>query len=380
MLLKKNVKLILEDGSVFYGVSFGAEKNVSGEVVFNTGMVGYNESLTDPSYKGQILCLTYPLIGNYGVPSWEKDIYGIPRHFESSRIQVQALVVSDYSFDYSHWNAAKSLAEWLKDENIPGIYGIDTRALTKKLREKGAMLGKVVFNGDIDFFDPNAIDIVKEVTIKKPVVYNSADKTNSNINNTIIKNPLNNKNIQNKKIILIDCGVKNNIIRSLLQRNVSVIRVPYDYDFFKLDFDGIVISNGPGNPKMCKKTIKNVRKAMQKEIPVFGICLGNQILALAAGGNTYKLKYGHRSQNQPCLLKGTKRCFITAQNHGFAVDTKTLPKNWQPLFTNINDNTNEGIKHKTKPFMSVQFHPEAAPGPVDTEFLFDEFLNLKWNR
>ncbi len=380
MLLKKNVKLILEDGSVFYGVSFGAEKNVSGEVVFNTGMVGYNESLTDPSYKGQILCLTYPLIGNYGVPSWEKDIYGIPRHFESSRIQVQALVVSDYSFDYSHWNAAKSLAEWLKDENIPGIYGIDTRALTKKLREKGAMLGKVVFNGDIDFFDPNAIDIVKEVTIKKPVVYNSADKTNSNINNTIIKNPLNNKNIQNKKIILIDCGVKNNIIRSLLQRNVSVIRVPYDYDFFKFDFDGIVISNGPGNPKMCKKTIKNVRKAMQKEIPVFGICLGNQILALAAGGNTYKLKYGHRSQNQPCLLKGTKRCFITAQNHGFAVDTKTLPKNWQPLFTNINDNTNEGIKHKTKPFMSVQFHPEAAPGPVDTEFLFDEFLNLKWNR
>ena len=380
MLLKKNVKLILEDGSVFYGVSFGAEKNVSGEVVFNTGMVGYNESLTDPSYKGQILCLTYPLIGNYGVPSWEKDIYGIPRHFESSRIQVQALVVSDYSFDYSHWNAAKSLAEWLKDENIPGIYGIDTRALTKKLREKGAMLGKVVFNGDIDFFDPNAIDIVKEVTIKKPVVYNSADKTNSNINNTIIKNPLNNKNIQNKKIILIDCGVKNNIIRSLLQRNVSVIRVPYDSDFFKLDFDGIVISNGPGNPKMCKKTIKNVRKAMQKEIPVFGICLGNQILALAAGGNTYKLKYGHRSQNQPCLLKGTKRCFITAQNHGFAVDTKTLPKNWQPLFTNINDNTNEGIKHKTKPFMSVQFHPEAAPGPVDTEFLFDEFLNLKWNR
>src|SRR3989344_3543141 len=215
MLLKKNVKLILEDGSVFYGVSFGAEKNVSGEVVFNTGMV---------SYKGQILCLTYPLIGNYGVPSWEKDIYGIPRHFESSRIQVQALVVSDYSFDYSHWNAAKSLAEWLKDENIPGIYGIDTRALTKKLREKGAMLGKVFFNGDIDFFDPNAIDIVKEVTIKKPVVYNLADKTNSNINNTIIKNPLNNKNIQNKKIILIDCGVKNNIIRSLLQRNVSVIR------------------------------------------------------------------------------------------------------------------------------------------------------------
>ena len=374
MLLKKDAKLILEDNSVFYGHSFGAEKSVSGEVVFNTGMVGYPESLTDPSYKGQILALTYPLIGNYGVPSKERDSFGIVKNFESDKIQIQALVVSDYSLHYSHWNASKSLSEWLKEENIPGIYGIDTRELTKKLREKGAMLGKIVFKDDVDFYDPNAVDLVKQVTIKKPIIYNS-NKNSSDIKNLITNNPL-----DNKKIILIDCGVKNNIIRNLLKRGLEVIRVPYDYDFFKFDFNSIVVSNGPGDPKMCKRTISNVKKAMQKEIPVFGICLGNQILALAANGNTYKLKYGHRSQNQPCLMKGTKRCFITTQNHGFAVDVKSLDSEWQELFVNANDNTNEGIKHKTKPWFSCQFHPEATPGPVDTEFLFDNFLTEKWNR
>lgn len=352
------VKLVLENGIEFEGFSFGAEHSVSGEVVFNTGMVGYPESLTDPSYKGQILVLTYPLIGNYGIPDKLTE-NGIVKNFESDRIQVQALVISDYSFQYSHWNAKKSLADWLKEENIPAIYGVDTRGLTKVLREKGVMLGKIIIErkskNDGELYDPNLIDIVKEVSVEKPVIYNKGGK---------------------KKIVLIDCGVKNNIIRSLIKRNLEVLKVPYDYNFLNEKYDGLLISNGPGDPKMCKKTIENVRKAMHKEIPVFGICLGNQILALAAGGDTYKLKYGHRSQNQPCILKGTKRCFITTQNHGFAVNMKTLSADWEELFINANDRTNEGIKHKAKPFFSVQFHPESTPGPVDTEYLFDEFVKI----
>jgi len=357
MLLKKNAKLVLEDGSIFYGYSFAATKSISGEVVFSTGMVGYPESLTDPSYTGQILCITYPLIGNYGVPSNEKDRYGLEKNFESDKIHIQGLVISDYSFDYSHWNAEKSLADWLKEYDIPGIFGIDTRELTKKIREKGAMIGKIIIDeNDVEFYDPNKIDLVKQVTINEPVVYSN--------------------NKKNKTIVLIDCGVKNNIIRNLVKRDLTVIRIPYDYDFFKEKFDGIVISNGPGDPKMCSKTIKNIKKVIEKEIPIFGICLGNQLLSLAAGADTYKLKYGHRSQNQPCLKVGTKRCFITTQNHGYATDTNKLPNEWKEIFTNINDGTNEGIKHKTKPFLSVQFHPEATPGPVDTEFLFDEFVEM----
>jgi len=370
----KEAKLILENGDEFKGFSFGAEHSVSGEAVFNTGMVGYPESLTDPSYKGQILALTYPLIGNYGVPEKETK-NGLLKNFESDKIQVQALVVSDYSFEHSHWNAKKSLAEWLKEEDIPAIYGIDTRKLTKTLREKGAMLGKIIIDEkDVEFHDPNAIDIAREVSIEKPITYN--EKPNQ------------------KKVVVVDCGVKNNIIRSLINRNLTVIRVPYDYDFLTQSFDGLVISNGPGDPKMCKKTIYNIGRAMKHNIPTFGICLGNQLMCLAAGGDTYKLKYGHRSQNQPCTLIGhlplanektpptsplahpTNRCFITTQNHGFAVDMKSLGDEWQEFFVNANDGTNEGIKHKTKPFFSVQFHPESTPGPVDTEFLFDEFVKM----
>ncbi len=352
--LMQHGTLILEDGSEFRGISFGSTISTSGELVFNTGMVGYNESLTDPSYKGQILVLTYPLIGNYGVPSKQRK-NNLYIYFESEKIHASGLIVSDYSNKFHHFEAAQSLSSWLIEENIPALTGIDTRALTKILRERGTMLGKVILDGDVDFYDPNKDNVLEKVSVKKPVEYNKKG--------TI-------------KLILIDCGVKNSILRSFIKRDCCVLRVPYDYDFFSHSFDGIIISNGPGNPKMVKQVVGRVKKCMEKEIPVFGICLGNQILALAAGANTYKLKYGHRSQNQPCLQAGTKRCYITSQNHGFSVDTKSLPPDWLPWFTNINDNTNEGIKHRTLPFMSVQFHPEHSPGPVDTEFIFDEFLEV----
>ncbi len=346
--------LILEDGSQYDGYSFGSERSISGEVVFNTGMVGYVESLTDPSYKGQILVLTFPLIGNYGVPG-DKAEKKLSEHFESDTIHVSALIVSDYSHSYYHWNAIKSLSDWLKEHQSPALYGIDTRALAKKLRKKGTMLGKVIFDSDIDYYDPNRDNLVEKVSTAKPLIYNESGSP---------------------KIIVVDCGVKNNILRSLVRRDCCVIRVPCNYDFFHFSFDGVVISNGPGDPKMCKETIKNVKKCLSKDVPTFGICLGNQIMALAAGADTYKLKYGHRGQNHPCLLVGTKQCFITSQNHGFAVNPETLPNDWEPWFININDKTNEGVRHKKKPFLSVQFHPEHTPGPVDTEFLFDTFLEL----
>lgn len=348
-----SAKLVLKDGSEFEGVSFGAKKSVCGEVVFNTGMVGYNESLTDPSYCGQILCFTYPLIGNYGVPEFKKE-NGLETFFESHKIHASGLVVNNYSEKFSHWNAKNSLSEWLQKEGVPAITGVDTRALTKRLREKGVMSGKIVVEKDVPFFDPNAENLAKKVSCTEPIVYGE----------------------RGKKILLIDCGAKNNIIRSLLKRNATVIRVPLEYHFFesKTDFDAVVVSNGPGDPKQCTKTISLIKRVLDKEIPLFGICLGNQLLSLAIGADTYKLKYGHRSQNQPCVLSGTKKCFITSQNHGFAVNKKTLPSGWSEWFYNLNDSTNEGIRHKSKPFMSVQFHPEATPGPVDTGFLFDEFL------
>ncbi len=343
-------KLVLENGDVFEGDSFGFPCSSEGEVVFNTGMVGYPESLTDPSYRGQILCLTYPLIGNYGVPN-DSKINGISSVFESSEIHASGLIVSEFSKHYSHWSASKSLSQWLREHRIPALEGIDTRELTKVLRERGTMAGKLVMGKEKKSDEKK---LIEQVSVKSPVVYRGGKKT----------------------VVLVDCGVKNNIIRSLLARRVTVIRVPWDYDFFQLDFDGILISNGPGDPKDANKTIAHISEAMEKKIPTFGICLGNQILALAAGGETYKMKYGHRSQNQPCVLNATKKCFLTSQNHGYAVDYRTLGKDWNEWFVNLNDGTNEGLMHASGKFFSVQFHPEASPGPTDTSFLFDKFLEV----
>lgn len=349
------LKLILEDGSIFPGYSFGYHKSTSGELVFNTGMVGYPESLTDPSYSGQILVFTYPLIGNYGVPAFNMED-GLSKYFESEKIHIRGLVVAENSTEYSHWNAVSSLSEWLYKNKVPGIEGIDTRCLTKKLRERGTMLSKIVLENEyINFFDPSKENMVCGVSIREPVFYQAGPK----------------------RVAVIDCGCKMNIIRSLLKLNVSVLRVPWDYkELSREKVDGFLISNGPGDPKQCTSTIEIVKDLLGKDLPILGICLGSQILALSAGADTYKLKFGHRSQNQPCIRVGTKRCYITSQNHGYAVESRSLPEDWEPWFFNANDGTNEGIRHKTKPFFSVQFHPEAAPGPTDTRFLFEEFVKL----
>ena len=355
------MKLYLKDGTVIEGQSFGAKRSVTGEVVFNTGMVGYPEALTDPSYAGQILVLTYPLVGNYGVPDKTK--------FESEKIQIAGLVVSEYSENYSHSTAKKSLASWLKESGVPAMTGVDTRALTKRLREHGVLLGQLVQNERLtkSFMDPNEENLVAKVSPTRKRIYKGG----------------------RTKIVAVDGGMKENIVRSLIERGATVIRVPWDYDFTKEAYDGLLLSNGPGDPTMCEKTIAHIRKAMEKNKPILGVCLGNQLLALAAGAKTYKLKYGHRSQNQPCILRqssgqadtSTQRCYITSQNHGFAVDGKTLPAGWEEWFVNANDGSNEGISHKSKPWRSVQFHPEASPGPTDTAWIFDDFIaSLKKGR
>ncbi len=349
----RQARLILEDGVEFTGYSFGYEQSVAGELVFNTAMTGYPESLTDPSYSGQILVLTYPTIGNYGVPGKEVE-HEMLQHFESERIHTTALIISDYSEKHSHWNASQSLANWLKEEKVPGLFGIDTRRLTKHIREKGAMLAKIVFDEDIPFYDPNQTNLVENVSIKEKTVYGNGKY----------------------KILLIDCGVKNNIIRYLLRYDTQVIRVPWDYDYSQEDYDGLFISNGPGDPEMCVPTIKHLQASIQEAQPVFGICLGHQLISLASGAQTYKLKFGHRSHNQPVLQAGTNKAYLTSQNHGFAVDDKTIGEDWEIFFTNLNDSSNEGIRHKTKPIFTTQFHPEASSGPTDTAFLFEDFIKL----
>ncbi len=369
---EKNRKaiLLLEDGTSFLGKGFGATGKISGEVVFSTQMVGYPEALTDPSYKGQVLTLTYPMIGNYGVPSNELNL-GLPLYFESDHIQVQALIIHELCHEPFHWASKRTLDKWLLDEGIPGIYNVDTRRLTKKLRTHGVMLGVLqVFDEgeklDLDavlkdsqnIADPNLTDLVKEVSVKKPVEYGVDGK---------------------RTVVLIDCGAKNSIIRNLLKRGINVVRVPYDTsasEVLAYNPDGVFLSNGPGDPKKCVKTINCVRKVVE-EVPFMGICLGAQILALAMGGDTYKLKFGHRAQNQPVLNSGSERCYITTQNHGYAVDIESLKRTpLETWFLNANDKTTEGIKHKNKPVFAVQWHPEASPGPYDTELLFDKFAKM----
>ena len=351
-------RLVLVDRTVFEGTSFGYDTPAAGEVVFGTGMVGYPEALTDASFSGQILVMTYPIIGNYGVPEQSA--------WEDEHMHVAGLIVSNYIDVPSHAQSSMNLGTWLQREKVPALEIADTRKLTQHIREHGVMPGKIVFDADIPFYNPDAENLVarvstKQVTTQKASDYGRGDPCGR-------PGPV--------TIALVDCGAKRNIERSLLARNVRVVTVPWDYDLFMptvdFAFDGILISNGPGNPKTVQQTIATIRRAMERRVPVFGICLGHQLLALASGGDTYKLKFGHRSQNQPCVLQGTRRCYITTQNHGFAVGT--LPPDFVPWFVNANDGSNEGIHHIEYPFFSVQFHPEAAPGPLDTEWLFDYFL------
>ena len=354
---RKPAALILGNGRTMEGWSFGHEGPAAGEVVFSTSMVGYPESLTDPSYEGQILCVSYPLVGNYGIPDMSVGPDGLVLRAESERIHVQGLVIADYSENYSHWDAVKSLGDWLKEQGVPGISGIDTRALTRMIREEGVMPGRIVVGRDNHpaEAETQGVDLpVARVSCREVIRYGKGSR----------------------RVVLVDCGVKHNILRCLVSRDIEVVRVPWDYDFTGMDYDGLILSNGPGDPAVCTATIAHIRKALQGDRPVFGVCLGSQLMALAAGAKTFKLPYGHRSHNQPVRRVGTDRCFITSQNHGYAVDPTTLPEGWEPFFENLNDGTNEGVRHLEKPFFATQFHPEASGGPVDTEFLFDDFISL----
>ena len=349
-------RLVLEDGTVYEGRSFGARLPAAGEVVFTTGMVGYPEALTDPSYHGQILTFTYPTIGNYGVPRAVPTDAGLPgRPWESGRIHAKGVVVATYSDEFSHHSAGRSLGAWLEEQGIPGISGIDTRALTTRIRVRGAMLGRIELQGrpapSLD--DPNLRNLVAEVST------------------TAVE-----RHGRGTPIVLVDCGKKNNQVRMLVERGAEVRVVPWDHplEARPRDYAGVLVSNGPGDPRLAGTTIDTVRRLMHHRVPVLGICLGHQILALAAGASTFKMKFGHRSHNQPCVDQRTGRCYQTSQNHGFAVDGSTLPDGWRAWFVNANDGTNEGIRHARLPFRSAQFHPEAAPGPGGTEWILDEFL------
>ena len=349
--------MVLQDGTKFHGKSFGYDAPVAGEVVFNTAMMGYPESLTDPSYAGQLVTLTFPLVGNYGVPPFTFGAEGLPTFMESDHIHASAIIVSDYSEQYSHWNANESLAEWLKREQVPGITGIDTRELTKVLREHGVMMGQIIFDDDptnIPQAQYEGVNFVDRVSCKEIIRYNEG---------------------AGKRVVLVDCGVKANIIRNLIERGLEVVRVPWNYDYIGMEFDGLFLGNGPGDPDLCQDAVNILRQQMSKSRkPICGICMGNQLMAKAGGANIYKLKYGHRSHNQPVRMVGTDKCYITSQNHGYAVDASTLDKDWSELFVNMNDGSNEGVRHNTNPWFTSQFHPEACSGPVDTLFMFDLFV------
>ncbi|APA13049.1 hypothetical protein sscle_10g078190 [Sclerotinia sclerotiorum 1980 UF-70] len=389
------ISLELKDGTVYQGYSFGARKSVAGELVFQTGMVGYPESITDPSYRGQILVITFPLVGNYGVPSREtmdELLKDLPAHFEASQIHIAGLITASYAGEeFSHFLATSSLGTWLKEQGVPAIYGVDTRALTKRIREEGSMLGRMLLQKDtltngngnistlsskdwrssfeaIDWMDPNTKNLVADVSIREPKLY-KPDPSNA------LKHPSG----RPIRVLCLDVGLKYNQLRCLVKRGVEVLVCPWDYDFPTLagkDYDGLFISNGPGDPAMMEKTVKHIQSALKENrTPIFGICLGHQLLARAAGAQTEKMKFGNRGHNIPCTNLLTGKCHITSQNHGYAVQTSSLPSDWEELFVNANDGSNEGIRHVNRPYFSVQFHPESTPGPRDTEFLFDVFIN-----
>ena len=366
-------KLMLEDGTVFDGIGFGYPSGIAGEVVFNTGMVGYTETLTDPSYRGQILCLTYPLVGNYGVPSYDiKDEYGLPKFFESDRIQVKGLLIHDLSDIASHWSCIKTLDQWLYEEKVPGIYNIDTRELTKKLREHGVMMGAIVVS-------ENAIN---ESVLKKMLA--SAKYEGSNFMPEVSTKGAQEYGDKSKDcVVVLDTGVKYSIIRNIMRTGYRVVRLPWHATYeqtMSYNPKGVVISNGPGDPKVCSSTIKTASKLINTSTPTLGICLGNQILALAGGANTYKLRFGHRGQNKPCVDMRNNQVYVTSQNHGYGIDPKSLAKTgFKVWFSNADDNTVEGFEHKTKPIIAVQFHPEASPGPYDCMFVFDRFREIMTN-
>ena len=376
--------LELENGLCLEGMSFGYDGSCSGELVFSTAMVGYPESLTDPSYEGQILCVSYPIVGNYGIPAMTRDEWGVCIGFESEKIHVKGLVISDYSGKFSHYDAVKSLGQWLREEKVPAICGIDTRHLTQILRDNGTLAASIVSTSSGEVPSPTASPRFAPPISEGPLPLSRgwrrscegpspAETGNLAAIVSCKEQILYGKGA--RRVVLVDCGVKHQILHCLLSRGIEVLRVPWDTDVNDIDADGIMISNGPGDPSACIPAIESVRKAMKGSRPIFGICLGNQIMSIAAGASTYKMKYGHRSHNQPVRMCGTDRCFITSQNHGYAVDTATLNEDWEPWFVNLNDGTSEGIRHRSKPFFSAQFHPEASSGPTDTEFLFDEFIS-----
>ena len=342
-------KLVLASGELFTGFAPAWQQGVFfGEVVFNTGMVGYVETLTDPSYAGQIVALTFPLIGNYGVPEFTQ--------WESKKIHARGVIIQSVYNQATHHESEKNFLQWLEEQKIPLLCAVDTRALTKVIREHGVCLGAIACGAESPTVFENIADQhwVKQVSPDQSQSYGSGSK----------------------KIIVVDCGMKENILRHLLSFPVEVKRVPFDYDYSDESYDGVFISNGPGDPAICAETVHVLRKAMEKNKPIFGICLGAQLMALAVGANTYKLDYGHRGQNQPCQEIASGRAFLTAQNHGYAIDEKTLPSDWQVSYVHLNDETVAGIQHKTKPWFAVQFHPEAACGPQDTQFLFNQFYEL----
>ena len=383
---KKLVTLETQDGVAIQGYSFGADVEAAGELVFQTGMVGYPESITDPSYEGQILVITYPLVGNYGVPDrnlMDEVVKSIPKYFESNKIHVSGLVVAHYTEEYSHYLATSSLGAWLKEQNVPAIYGVDTRSLTRKLREKGSTLGRFCLikdSVDVDaaladsewqknfnipnWINPNVENLVAKVSTKEPVIYDPPTE--------LAKLGPDGKVI---RIVAVDVGMKYNQIRCFVNRGVSLKVVPWDYDFNKEEYDGLFISNGPGDPSVMTDVVEKLRIALDSaKTPIFGICLGHQLMARASGASTLKLKFGNRGHNIPCTSTISGRCYITSQNHGYAVDVNTLTSGWKELFVNSNDGSNEGIYNTEKPYFSVQFHPESTPGPRDTEFLFDTFI------